>query len=271
MNCQEALNLLYDYIDKEASQIDVKELKAHLANCSDCAEIYRLEGAVQKFIDQKLSWHKTEPLNGLEDLRNKIKAELDRFDRSDTKASPPHPFELAAKTLVAAASLVLLLAIAWYVSGAYQHYRDYHALESAYARVARDPSVLSDPDRTAEVLAYAARELRWNLPSEIGPHRLAGADTISIAGHTSHHFVYLAGQSVVSVFLCEADHLNLPADVRDTPTTVGEVTFYDHACENCRVCFHRHGDIWVIAATTDEAVDLHRFLPGFMAMTLSLF
>ena len=30
MNCQEALDLLYDIIDKEASEIDTQEVKRHL-------------------------------------------------------------------------------------------------------------------------------------------------------------------------------------------------------------------------------------------------
>jgi len=43
MNCQEALSLLYDVIDKEASQIDIKEVQKHLDCCQDCLKRFQVE------------------------------------------------------------------------------------------------------------------------------------------------------------------------------------------------------------------------------------
>jgi len=55
MNCQEALSLLYDVIDKEASEIDAREVEKHLKNCQDCAGVYRLEQSVNELIKRSSS------------------------------------------------------------------------------------------------------------------------------------------------------------------------------------------------------------------------
>ena len=84
MNCEEALRLLYDIIDQEASAIDTEQVKAHLEKCGDCGDIYKLESSVHKFITMKLQ--ATESPSKLETLKTRIVTSLDEIDCSDMQS-----------------------------------------------------------------------------------------------------------------------------------------------------------------------------------------
>jgi len=89
MNCQEALSLLYDIIDKEASEIDVKEVEEHLRNCQDCSGVYRLERSVNELVQEKLTHQKATPK--LDSLKAKVLAELDEIDCANRPQKDPFP------------------------------------------------------------------------------------------------------------------------------------------------------------------------------------
>ena len=55
MNCDEALSLLYDYVDKEVSEIDAREIREHLDTCGHCLERYQLEESVNELLKAKLA------------------------------------------------------------------------------------------------------------------------------------------------------------------------------------------------------------------------
>lgn len=78
MNCQEALSLLYEIIDKEASDIDAREVQRHTERCKHCFEVYRLESAIQEFINERL--RDGNPFGSLETLRAKVALKLDEID-----------------------------------------------------------------------------------------------------------------------------------------------------------------------------------------------
>ena len=78
MNCQEALNLLYDIIDRQASDIDTEQVQEHLKTCQHCFEIYKVEGAVNEFIKARVQDDKNEIQ--VENLRLKIIQKLDAID-----------------------------------------------------------------------------------------------------------------------------------------------------------------------------------------------
>ncbi|RKX20980.1 MAG: hypothetical protein DRP35_05180 [Candidatus Zixiibacteriota bacterium] len=78
MDCQEALELLYDYIDKEVSDIDEKQIKEHLSKCKDCFKMFKLENNINDFIETKLK--NDNPLASLGDLKNRIMTKMDEID-----------------------------------------------------------------------------------------------------------------------------------------------------------------------------------------------
>jgi anti-sigma factor (TIGR02949 family) len=81
MNCQEALNQLYEIIDKEAQTIDEQSIREHLSHCRHCADIYKLEEAVNDFILARL--RSDGPPPKLATLKEKILSELDAADCDD--------------------------------------------------------------------------------------------------------------------------------------------------------------------------------------------
>ena len=78
MNCQEALSLLYDIIDNEASEIDINQVEEHLGHCHDCSGIYEIERSVNKLIQEKIT--NREPTPHLVKLKETILHQLNKID-----------------------------------------------------------------------------------------------------------------------------------------------------------------------------------------------
>jgi anti-sigma factor (TIGR02949 family) len=84
MTCQEALSLLYDVIDKEASEIDIRQVETHLKECCHCAEVYRIEAAVNEYLVEKMRDHKSS--RELASLKQRVLKQLDAVDGEDDSA-----------------------------------------------------------------------------------------------------------------------------------------------------------------------------------------
>ena len=109
MNCQEALSLLYDIIDKESSEINTKEVKEHLDKCKHCFEVYRMEQSIQDFIDEKLADDQS-PAK-LDHLKNKILQDLNQIDTCSSAKAKNNIFKMPIVVIAAAASIVILPSI----------------------------------------------------------------------------------------------------------------------------------------------------------------
>lgn len=86
MNCQEALDKLYQLIDREFSQVEESTIREHLSHCKHCSDIYSLEQAVNDFVLARVR-HNNEPI-ALNHLKSKILEELDLVDCSEDNPSP---------------------------------------------------------------------------------------------------------------------------------------------------------------------------------------
>lgn len=78
MNCQEALDLLYDMVDNEASDVDAQQVREHLKNCKDCDGVYRVEQAVDDLLRARLE-HSAPSLQ-LASLKARVISRLDDID-----------------------------------------------------------------------------------------------------------------------------------------------------------------------------------------------
>lgn len=85
LNCQEALKLLYEVIDQEASEIDENSIREHVERCRHCHGIFDAEKAVHEFIQAKLKAISTP--NELTILRSRVVAQLEQVDCSKAPAS----------------------------------------------------------------------------------------------------------------------------------------------------------------------------------------
>ena len=81
MNCREALSLLYDIIDSEASEIDINQVEEHLEQCHDCSGIYEIEHSVNKLIQEKIT--NQEPTPNFAKLKANILQQLNKIDTED--------------------------------------------------------------------------------------------------------------------------------------------------------------------------------------------
>jgi len=81
MNCQEALSLLYDVIDKEASAVDMKLVQEHLDRCRDCEGVYKVERSISQLIIERAK--NPNPTPHFDALRARVLRQLDQIDSSD--------------------------------------------------------------------------------------------------------------------------------------------------------------------------------------------
>ncbi|HVP07694.1 MAG TPA: zf-HC2 domain-containing protein [Candidatus Acidoferrum sp.] len=265
MNCQEALNLLYDIIDKQASEIDTRQVKEHLEKCKHCAGVYKVESAVQDFISEKMSHRDATPK--LESLKTKI---LDTLDTIDTEAGRPAkrrrpPFSSLTLTLAAAAFIVITIGAGLLLAGFYKHNQLFVPLEQAHWYAGKEMAEFQNSDETSKTLAHLASDLNYEPMSSVTGFTLVGGHTEKILGVEMTHLLYTAGDKNISVFVAPADRYQIPDDLKKEEVDRNNIRFFDHNCRGCRLVYHRIGNAIVITATTDRTVELLDFVPDHVA------
>lgn len=259
MNCQDALDLLYDIIDREASEIDAQRVKEHLENCRDCFEIYRLEQSVQKLIDEKVRHSFDTPK--VEDLKLKIMSRLDEIDRETPDKRETRFFRFTTRTMVAAASLVILIGASLLVAAFYRHGDKYLPLERAHWAAVQNIETYSNSSSTEAVLAAVRENHQFEILNNVLGHSLLGASNGEIMGAPMSHLVYRQGERIVSVFLAPVDRFEVDGDLEKSKIVKNNIIFFDHNCRGCRLVYHIAGSLVVITASTDRDFDLLDFVP----------
>ncbi|HUV30688.1 MAG TPA: zf-HC2 domain-containing protein [Acidobacteriota bacterium] len=261
MNCQEALALLYEIIDKEASEIDVRRVQEHLRECHHCTDIYRLEESVQSLINERLKSDYS--LSRLTVLKSKVLSQLDGIDRE--RAVPARhqpPFMRLSWALATAASLVLVIAAYMFFSGARRHEAMLIPLEKAHRSIFSNPSTDVDSVAVTQSVMRVYTDVSYSVDRVVNDFHLTGGHTEDLMGSEVAHLVYHNGTCCVSVFVATADSFEIPEELKANPRTIGAITFYDHNCRGCRLVYHQVGNAVIITATTSRDVELLEFVPG---------
>lgn len=265
MNCQEALELLYDIIDKEASDIDAKEVQEHLDRCRQCSEIYRIESSIQALIDERLKNEIASPR--LDALKSKVLLELDSIDSEMTKGAVERPSFFRLSRMVAlAASLMLVITAVWWIYGFDRQDIAYSPLAQAHISAINELDFYKDDSHTLSSVAMVQNDLHYNLDASPSGFQLTGGQVKELLGTQTAHFVFQNGEKVVSVFILDSESYKIPEDLQTTEVTIGDITFYDYKCHDCRLVYHCMGDAAIICACTSTDVDLLRFVPGSRAV-----
>ncbi len=264
MNCQDALDLLYDIIDREATDIDAQKVKEHLENCRDCFEVYRLEQSVQDLIDERVK--NSSPTPRTEDLRVKIMSRLDDIDREGPSRREKHFFRLTARTLVAAASLVIIVGAGLLLAAFYRHDDIYVPLERAHWAASENIDSYQNSEAAAIIIAHVRQDHAYDISPTVMEFDLLGGGTTEIMGVDMDHLVYRNGSRLVSVFVVPADRFEITSDLEDTQVEKNDVVFIDHNCRGGRLVYHRVGSIMVITASTESEIELLDFVPGLSAI-----
>jgi anti-sigma factor (TIGR02949 family) len=71
MNCREALEHLYEFLDRELTPEDERTVRAHLEACGPCVERFDVERAFLRFIEARCRTRGAPP-----ELRRRILREL---------------------------------------------------------------------------------------------------------------------------------------------------------------------------------------------------
>ncbi len=267
MTCQEALSLLYDVIDKEASQIDAEQVEAHLSQCRHCAEIYKVENSVNELVREKLSHHEATPR--LSSLQSKVLAQLDEIDceppeAEETKAasSVKSSFFKTGRLLALAAAVVIVLGAAFYGNQVIDEHARYIPLEQSHAGCLEDLSIYRNSESTNALLASVSTNVAYDLTPVVHGFELVGGHMEVVDGVEMAHFVYASGRRLISAFVVPAHKFAIPEELLETQVVQNGVTFFVHNCRGCRLVYHQIGDAVVITATTEREVQLYDFLPG---------
>jgi mycothiol system anti-sigma-R factor len=264
MNCQEALSLLYEIIDKEASEIDAKQVQQHLDRCGHCFAVYRLESAIQGFINDKLKH--SNPAASLAGLKEKIQVRLDEIDSGQISAESRPFFRRAAAALAAAAILVILIGAAFWARDFYRHQTEYIPLERAHWVAAEHPETYNDGMRTSSIVSNLRDNLSYELSPSVEGFTLVGGRSEEVKGVEMAHFVYSNDKGIVSVFVVPSDRLAIPDDLKDAKVERHGLSFYDHRCRGCRLVYHKAGSVVIVTATADRTIELLDFIPGHSAI-----
>ncbi len=260
MNCQEALNLLYDVIDKEASQIDANEVQKHLDQCQDCLKKFQIEESLQALVKEKLKAALDIPK--IDHLKAKVLFQLGQMDASFSQSRLQYvPFRFPAVALAAAASIIVFIGAAFWGKGLYDHYRQYIPIERAHWSAANDTNEFSDQNNTQLALAGVGSDFGVGLLNILGNLSMVGGKSQKIDGIDVPHFVYQNGDKIVSAFVFPADKFTIPDDLAETRVDIDGQCRLSHNCRGCWLVFFKAGNAIIVTATTDREFDLLAFNP----------
>ena len=271
MTCQEVLRLLYDVIDNESSPIDSEQVKQHLSKCRDCASVYRLEESVDQLLKARAT--ETAPSPETIALKSKVLQELDMVDAEIRSSAPAgSPIEdirprssrgtsLPLRILAVAASLIIVIGAFYYGTELVDHHSQYIPLEQAHWHAVTESDQFENPVTTDAVRAQLVDDWDVNLAPELEGYTLVGGQTTEVDGVPMSHFLYANGIDKVSLFVTCAKSYQVPEDLAESQVLVNNIEFFDHDCRGCRLVFHRHEDVMMIAASTNRELDLFKFKP----------
>jgi anti-sigma factor (TIGR02949 family) len=259
MNCQEALSLLYEVLDKEASQVDTQEIKQHLDRCHHCFERYQIEGALHEFVLERA--RSMPSPERLESLKSRILTTIDQISETHTAPAKKKSANLIFVSLSVAASLFIVIGVYLLSSLLYRHHETYAPLENAHwsATESLKPGQMAVATNLA---ASVATDLRYQIEPAVGSFQLIGGKTETVEGVSTSHFLYQKGDEFVSVFVMAAGDYPIPEDLLKNKIEKNGFTLFDHNCRGCRLVYHVVGDALVVTATNERNIELLDFFPG---------
>lgn len=264
MNCQQALQALYEVLDKEASEVTVSEFRQHLDECRPCLKSFEIEEAFQKFITQKAEkFSAASQSSALSDLKARVKAGLDQIDREPVSLAGGGSGKFGINRILAiAASLVLVIGAAYIGNDLYEHNRMFVPIEKTHWGVSNSLASYKNQEVTSLSLSAVYESFGYNVPSRVDGYDLLGGRFEDVMGVRMGHFVYTMGDKTVSVYVGPANEFSIPSDLFDNVKHTNNGDFYEHHCRGCRLVYHQSGDAVIVTGTTEDDVELLQFIPG---------
>jgi mycothiol system anti-sigma-R factor len=253
MNCKEALAKLYDVIDKEASEIDEKEVREHLEHCKDCLSRFEFEKIFKTFVTEKAD---------IESKTDKLRTDILKRCSEIDKAPHHHlksKFRLGAIMVAAAASLVVCIFASLALADYYRHQTFVVPFESAHMK---DPVFAghneSSVDQIMDVRKYLNDDLRLSIDQEPKNFKLIGAGFDNIRGDKYAHIRFVKGPDHISLFICGKD-VELPDF--EKLSYLNSIDYWMHVCKHCQVLRWKCGHNTVIAVSDNPGIDMTSLIP----------
>jgi Zn-finger protein len=266
MNCQEALSLLYDVVDHEASEIDREQVEEHLKSCEKCHGIFQIEDTWQRFLAERIEERSNNESPALGHLRGRISEELDLQDRGLGWGASLGIVGLTFRSLIMVIAVVLVLVATYVGAGYYGHYRDFHHLELAHHEGVAQSSRFADPEDTRSAIAFVAESVNLNIWPTVGSFQLVGGRITEIDDIQLGHFIYNDASATVSLFVSHGLEMAVPWGAK-----ADDQGYYIHQCDDCRLWYGVQGQARLVAAEVSGEVDMGQFLERQQEVLASTF
>ncbi len=243
MNCRDALRLLYDVVDKEATESDISQVQEHLKTCRHCSMRYDLEAKFKECIERKGNFSPD-----CEELRTKITQELDSIDDAAGEVGTFRPpFRWIAVSMAAAAAIILCIVAAGALS-------DFHRFQTEFAPFFRTHQVHAASTAHHDLQSdpfdflYQHTGIRLDLPPQISPDDIHTVMIDTIKG-IPFGCIQLAGADgdIISIFVASKDRYTLPSGPCET---LRGSKMLVTCCEKCNLVGCEKGDLIVMAVAS---------------------
>lgn len=252
ITCEEALKKLYEVIDKEANEIDVRKVQEHLHSCKSCMSRYEFERMFKTFVVEKASSPRK-----TEDLRSKIMGRIDDLEKGG-KGFTGDPFKFGMVIVAAAAALVICIVSAFSVAGFYRHKAQIYPFEKAYfAAMTHDNAVDGQVDFASSGFTQVTNDMHLTLNKNCPNFEFIDADSHEINGHMFSHMRCHCHGEYLSLFIGRAEGFSLPDFEREV---VDGAEYFKHICDDCVMMYWYVGDAIVIAVTENKELDMSSVL-----------
>lgn len=207
MNCRDALRLLYDVVDNEASESDKSQVQEHLKNCKRCSARYELELQFKNCIEMKGT---SSP--DCTELQKRILDQLDSVDETAAgEVGPsPFPFKWIAVGVAAAAAIIVCVIAASALNNYYHVQIDIVPFTRAHLSHLNDTHADMASSDALDFL-YENTGIRLDLPPELNPDDIHSVMIDTIKG-IPFGCILMAGpgDELVSIFVASKDAYTLP-------------------------------------------------------------
>lgn len=255
MTCEEALRLLYEVIDKEASEIDVKRVEEHLHHCKDCMSRYQFEEMFKAFVVDKAS-----AKSKSDQLKTSILRSIEVSQRHPRRAQGGR-FRFGLVFVAAAVALVFCIVAAFSAAKFYRHkvyvypFEKMH-MDSSAGNIGASALSISD---VVTARNYLANDMHYHFNGGVANFGLVGAGIREMFGHKFVHLKYLTGEDYISLFIGRADEIKLP----DFEKAIASGTeYFKRVCRECQVIYWIKNNTVTIAVTENKNIDLSVLVPS---------
>ncbi len=243
MNCRQALEKLYDIIDNESGDVDSQDVEKHLKMCRHCMAHYEFERIFKTFVVDK-----GEDQVASDDLKKNILGKLDEIDAAGEVGSSRFPFSWSRVTIASAASLVVCLLGAYFLSGFYQFQTEVAPFMEAHLAVETEGQSYQGRDPLLYLKDKTGIELNCSDPKILESIVAVSVDTI-MGIQFGHIELICEGQRPLSIFVTASGDYQIPSRQHET---INGRDYMVHSCDKCNLIGLTKGKYSMVSISKPE-------------------